>query len=86
MVITFSSLPLLSRPHRFKFESCWADMDPCQDIIKRSWAGTTTDPLRFAVPSKLRFSASALDAWNRSSFQRVWREIARTRGRIWVLR
>ncbi|KAL5795939.1 hypothetical protein ACOSQ2_000759 [Xanthoceras sorbifolium] len=24
--------------HRFKFESCWADMDPCRDIIKRSWA------------------------------------------------
>ncbi|KAL5792148.1 hypothetical protein ACOSP7_000742 [Xanthoceras sorbifolium] len=71
--------------HCFKFESYWADMDPCRDIIKRSWAGTATNPLRLAVPLKLQSCASALDAWNRSSLQQLRREIARTRGRIRVL-
>ncbi|KAL5814831.1 hypothetical protein ACOSQ4_025472 [Xanthoceras sorbifolium] len=47
---------------------------------RRTWAGVTDRPLRLAVPSKLQDCTNSLDVWNRTSLQRLRRDILRVKG------
>lgn len=78
LLLTFFEKPNRGQHNKgFRFEAMWVQDPRCESIVSSAWSKGLVDTSPYPILTWLNSCKSKLEAWNRSEFGHVGKEVAR---------